>query len=83
MKILLPAKKIIEIRPYWTVSALEKLVGCDGIDKSPFSSPTFAGRPLYDMEKVIAAEQTDAFCHWQERRKKALSQKKQRGVDVF
>ena len=51
-------EKVIDLRPCWTVSALERLVGYDGIEKSPFNSPTFEGKRLNDMERVIACEQT-------------------------
>jgi len=70
MKVLLPAHKVIDLRPCWTVSALERIVGYDGIEKSPFNSPTFEGKRLYDMDKVIAAERTEEFRKFQARRKK-------------
>jgi hypothetical protein len=70
MKVLLPAYRVIELRPCWTVSALERLVGYDGMEKSLFHSPTFEGRRLYDMDKVIAAEGTEEFRKFQTRRKK-------------
>jgi hypothetical protein len=75
MKILLPAQSIIKLRPHWTPETLEKLVGCDGMDKSPFSSTPASGKPLYDMDRVMACEQTDAFRKFQERRNRSLSLK--------
>ena len=72
MKILLTGAKVIALRPYWTAEALERLVGSDGIEKSAFSSKAGLGKPLYDMEKVASAEQTEAFRKWQERRKVSL-----------
>ena len=71
MKILLPAYKVIELRPYWTAEALERLVGRDGIERSSFSTAG-SGKPVYDMEKVTVAEKTEAFHQWQERRKASL-----------
>ena len=72
MKILLPAYKVIELRPYWTAEALERLVGSDGIERSSFSTKAGSGKPVYDMEKVAMTEKTEAFRQWQEKRKASL-----------
>ncbi|GAO98150.1 hypothetical protein Cva_00798 [Caedimonas varicaedens] len=61
MKILLTSAQIIKRRPVWTHNALTKFVESDHVQKSKVGDKNV---PLYDMAKVIAAEQTENFKQW-------------------